>query len=80
MESGPVAETLNLLPRAFDRWHRTWTAATESSHYTPETLFIDLAKQTTSSDNELPPAPIAAAKLWPEVYTISTLGAMTTTD
>ena len=69
MESGPVAETLDLLPRAFDRWHRAWTAATDPQHYTPETLFIDLAKQTTSSDSELPPAPAPAAKLWPEVYT-----------
>lgn len=72
MESGPVAETLSLLPRAFDRWHSAWNAATDLRYYTPETLFIDVAKQMTSSDSELPPAPPPAAKSWAEVYTWKT--------
>jgi hypothetical protein len=68
MRSGHVEQTLEILPRAFSLWHENWMRGTDEWFYTKDNTFVDIAKQTTSPDSALPPAPPPDSALSPEVY------------
>ncbi|KIM92509.1 hypothetical protein OIDMADRAFT_62519 [Oidiodendron maius Zn] len=42
------------LTAAFDGWHRSWSGATDLQFYNKDCTFVDLAKQVTSEDSNLP--------------------------
>jgi hypothetical protein len=42
------------LTAAFDGWFRSWAGATDPQFYNKDRTFVDLAKQVTSEDSDLP--------------------------
>ncbi|KFY09998.1 hypothetical protein V491_07848 [Pseudogymnoascus sp. VKM F-3775] len=42
------------LAEMYDKWQRRWNDATDDQFYNKDRAFVDLAKQTTSSDTALP--------------------------
>jgi hypothetical protein len=42
------------LTAAYDGWERSWSQGTDPQFYTKDRTFVDLAKQVTSEDSDLP--------------------------